>query len=118
MSMPSSNNNDSLALKYLIQQLHRIERADLPPALLKVIQNVAKETSTTMSKKAADFLHETLDDRKHTENQVKEVINLFPEALCEEDEYDQLPIQNAYKHFERRCSNGTCMLPPSNVTFF
>ena len=51
-----------------------------------------------MSKEAGNILHEDLDDDKHTEDQVKAIIELFPESLSQEDTDAFLPIQNALFH--------------------
>uniref|UniRef100_A0A7S3Q8J0 Uncharacterized protein n=1 Tax=Chaetoceros debilis TaxID=122233 RepID=A0A7S3Q8J0_9STRA len=48
-----------------------------------------------MSKEAGKFLHEELDDDKHTEDEVKAIIELFPESLSQIDKECDLPIQSA-----------------------
>ena len=68
----------------------------VPNDITSMIDDIATKAIKEMSKKAGMFFHTTLDDNKHTEEQVKAVINLFPDSLSQVDEeYGVLPIQTA-----------------------
>mmetsp|Transcript_1857 Transcript_1857/g.2658 ORF Transcript_1857/g.2658 Transcript_1857/m.2658 type:complete len:410 (+) Transcript_1857:99-1328(+) len=70
-------------------------REKVPKKVTSKINEIARKAIEEMSKAAGKFLHEDLDDDKHTEEQVKAIIELFPESLSQEDEKGYLPIQSA-----------------------
>eukprot|EP00554_Chaetoceros_debilis_P009327 CAMPEP_0194100170 /NCGR_PEP_ID=MMETSP0150-20130528/1136_1 /TAXON_ID=122233 /ORGANISM="Chaetoceros debilis, Strain MM31A-1" /LENGTH=244 /DNA_ID=CAMNT_0038786501 /DNA_START=93 /DNA_END=824 /DNA_ORIENTATION=+ len=70
-------------------------REKLPKKLTSKINEIlARKATGEMSKEAGNFLHEELDDDKHTEEQVKAIIELCPKSLSQEDEDGYLPIQS------------------------
>ena len=56
------------------------------------------------------FLHKKLDDNKHTVEQVKAIIELFPESLSHLDEDGYLPIHNATTVRGIRSSNRSSVV--------
>ena len=64
----------------------------VPKKLNTKIEEIARKAVEEMSKEAGNFLHEELDDDIHTEEQVKAIIELFPESLSQVDEDAALPI--------------------------
>jgi len=76
---------DSLA--FHIQQL------GLPPCLLKDAMKMVQDLST----KAGEFLHK-LDVKNPSEDEVKAVINAFPESLSHINSDGQLPILSAVRY--------------------
>ena len=69
------------------------ERA--PKKLGAMIDEIARKATEEMSKAAGKFLNEELDDNEHTVEQVKAIIDIFPESLSQVDGFGNLPIHNA-----------------------
>lgn len=64
--------------------------------VLSHLNTIAKTVHEDMSKTAGKFLHK-INDEKHTMNQVKTVVRIFPEALGHVGEKGRLPIQRAIR---------------------
>ncbi len=66
------------------------------------MDNVAAKVMAEMTKEATYFLYNELDDIKHTEEQVKAVIDAFPESLSmgnpQFNQYGLFPVQSAAYH--------------------
>ena len=69
------------------------ERA--PKKVGAMIDDIARKSIEEMSKAAGKFLNEELNDNEHTVEQVKAIIEIFPESLSQEDGFGNLPIPNA-----------------------
>eukprot|EP00554_Chaetoceros_debilis_P010948 CAMPEP_0194108142 /NCGR_PEP_ID=MMETSP0150-20130528/7893_1 /TAXON_ID=122233 /ORGANISM="Chaetoceros debilis, Strain MM31A-1" /LENGTH=388 /DNA_ID=CAMNT_0038796769 /DNA_START=13 /DNA_END=1179 /DNA_ORIENTATION=+ len=67
---------------------------DFPSSFKARMDAVAAKAVEEMTKEAGKFLFE-LDDRKHTEQQVKAIIDAFPESLSMQDKHSLLPVQRA-----------------------
>jgi len=70
-------------------------REKVPKKLASKINEIARKAIEEMSEEAGKFLHDELDDDKHTEEQVKAIIELFPDSLSQVDDDGNLPIQRA-----------------------
>ncbi len=81
-------------LKLLSAELLRYDEGGLPPDLVDDLKVIAAKTSMLISVRAGEFLHK-LDDTKHSEKEVKSVINMFPRAISHTLEGGQLPIHSA-----------------------
>eukprot|EP01083_Nonionella_stella_P153755 494398_1 len=60
---------------------------------------VAAKAIEEMTNEAGEFLFDELDDT-HTEEQVKAIIDVFPESLSMQNNFSHLPVQNAVYHSE------------------
>eukprot|EP01083_Nonionella_stella_P175281 610009_1 len=60
---------------------------------------VAAKAIEEMTKEAGEFLFDELDDT-HTEEQVKAIIDVFPESLSMQNNFSHLPVQNAVYYSE------------------
>uniref|UniRef100_A0A7S3QI76 Uncharacterized protein n=1 Tax=Chaetoceros debilis TaxID=122233 RepID=A0A7S3QI76_9STRA len=67
----------------------------VPKKLNTKIEEIARKAVEEMSKEAGNFFHEELNDDIHTEEQVKAIIELFPESLSQRKKNNFLPIQSA-----------------------
>ncbi len=79
--------------KNLVEHILDFEKLGFPPELTDTLQKVVTKASQHMTQKVVQFLHDDLDDTKHTEDQVKTVIEAFPEALTLKDKNRQIPVQ-------------------------
>jgi hypothetical protein len=70
-------------------------REKVPKKLTTTMEEISRKAIEEMSKAAGNFLHKDLDDDIHNEEDVKAIIELFPESLSQVDEDDFLPIQRA-----------------------
>ena len=64
----------------------------VPKEITSMIDDVMSKAIEEMSKKAGMCFHNTLNDDKHTEEQVKAIIELCPDSLSQVDEHGYLPI--------------------------
>ena len=94
MSMTSTVDDFITTLQQSIAQIQQ-SREKVPKKLTSTINELARKFIKLMSKEAGNFLHKELDDDKHTEDQVKAVIDLFPDSLSQVDKDGYLPIQKA-----------------------
>eukprot|EP00554_Chaetoceros_debilis_P011041 CAMPEP_0194110616 /NCGR_PEP_ID=MMETSP0150-20130528/9826_1 /TAXON_ID=122233 /ORGANISM="Chaetoceros debilis, Strain MM31A-1" /LENGTH=106 /DNA_ID=CAMNT_0038799843 /DNA_START=372 /DNA_END=692 /DNA_ORIENTATION=- len=67
----------------------------MPDDFLEDVKKVAKLTSRKLTVLAGEFLTDSINEKKNTEDQVQAVIDVFPEALCHRDKDDWLPIHKA-----------------------
>mmetsp|Transcript_22478 Transcript_22478/g.33270 ORF Transcript_22478/g.33270 Transcript_22478/m.33270 type:complete len:365 (-) Transcript_22478:183-1277(-) len=90
----------TMNIENLITNLQRCK--ELPNFFRDKMDVVAAKVMAEMTKEARKFLYHELDDIKHTEDQVKAVIDIFPESLSMvNDRYGRLPVQNAAYHPDR-----------------
>lgn len=90
--MPFSSPLDSF-----LKNIHQC-REKAPKELTGKINDIARKAVEEMSEEAGKFLHENLDDDKHTPDQLKTVIALFPKSLSMLNDNGHLPIQSAASH--------------------
>ncbi len=90
----------SLSAEFFATKLQQcIEKApkELTDRIHEISSRAISRAIGEISEEAGIFLHEELDDDKHTVEQVKAIIELFPECLSFLDGGGNLPIHNAAK---------------------
>mmetsp|Transcript_1964 Transcript_1964/g.2669 ORF Transcript_1964/g.2669 Transcript_1964/m.2669 type:complete len:412 (+) Transcript_1964:58-1293(+) len=91
--MPASSLEDIIAKLHLCK--------DAPHYMTDKINAIADKALEEMTKEAGDFLHYDLDDEKHTVEEVKAIIDIFPGSLSvinldySAGYVNVLPVQNA-----------------------
>jgi len=89
--MPASSLEDIIAKLHLCK--------DAPHYMADKINAIADKSLEEMTKQAGDFLHYDLDDEKHTLEEVKAIIDIFPGSLSVINLHagygDLLPVQHA-----------------------
>lgn len=91
----SEATESSSSAELLIKELQSYEKYPIPHELTKEINLIISKAREDMTRKAAKFLHTQIDDEKHTEDEVKAVVDTFPSALSYEDSIGTLPVQRA-----------------------
>jgi len=91
-SMPFSSIDDQIAKLQQFNNKGGFDRDDKTSAKISAIAGKAIES---MKQSAAEFLHVSLDDEKHSEEHVKATIDVFAESLSIKDKHGVIPIQCA-----------------------
>ncbi len=71
--MPTSSGEE------IIANLHHCK--DVPQYMADKINAIANKALEEMTKEVGNFFHYHLDDKKHTEEEVKAIIDTFPGSL-------------------------------------
>ncbi len=80
--------------KLLLECDDASESSSMPPELLEKFNIIADKVHDDFQRKAGKFLHQ-IDNERHSNHQVKTVIDIFPSSLSYKDEKGRLPIQSA-----------------------
>ena len=78
----------------LYERLHQAD-GKLPKQL---IQSLVRSIDQTIFEKCGEFIHRSLDEKIHTEEDVKAVIAFCPSALSQMGEFENLPIHSAARY--------------------
>jgi hypothetical protein len=71
----------SLSFDEIIAKLQECKGKNLPQGLRNTMNAVAAKAIEIMAHEATNFMCHELDDKKHTEEQVQAIIDVFPESL-------------------------------------
>eukprot|EP00554_Chaetoceros_debilis_P016494 CAMPEP_0194125356 /NCGR_PEP_ID=MMETSP0150-20130528/59421_1 /TAXON_ID=122233 /ORGANISM="Chaetoceros debilis, Strain MM31A-1" /LENGTH=412 /DNA_ID=CAMNT_0038819161 /DNA_START=728 /DNA_END=1966 /DNA_ORIENTATION=- len=82
-------------IEALEKRLQCCKNRHLPKALEDKINDFCNKSIESLIIEAANFLHCELDEEMHSEDNVKAVIDVFPESLSQENDIGYLPIMSA-----------------------